>query len=191
MSNKIDGRLRDYESAQYLAESKTRFWAKVSRGPACWNWGGVKHPRGYGIFTFQGRTVRAHRFVMRDQIKSTDLVCHKCDNPSCVRPDHLFVGTHKVNTDDMMSKGRGFMRPGAENPNSLLTESDVMEIAQIPVGVSCRNIAAMYGVKERTIHNIRTGGSWTSVTGIPKGSRISTRFFKKKLADAIAEEKAK
>lgn len=98
-----------------------RFWAKVDKTPGqgrngdCWAWIGAKNKRGYGIFN-KGKTalkksvvLPAHRmaYEIHMGVSAADLlVCHKCDNPSCVNPEHFFLGTHKDNAQDMSAKGR-------------------------------------------------------------------------------------
>ncbi|MGE3463903.1 MAG: HNH endonuclease [Pseudomonadales bacterium] len=99
---------------------EAHFWRQVvfPDDPAgCWIWSGAHLPRGYGVFRW-GRKNRclAHRFaywLQRDQVPPDDAeVCHHCDTPGCVRGDHLFLGTHRVNMADMWEKGRA--RPGGK-----------------------------------------------------------------------------
>ena len=85
----------------------TRFWNKVDKSGACWEWTASKDKDGYGLFHFNRKQVRAHRFAFGlDNIPKGMAVCHTCDNPGCVNPDHLFLGTNLDNTQDMISKGR-------------------------------------------------------------------------------------
>jgi hypothetical protein len=87
-----------------------RFWAKVQKGDGCWEWSAGRLPVGYGRFRVSPeREALAHRYSYELNVGPVpDGLCvlHRCDNPSCVRPDHLFVGTHKDNTQDMFGKDR-------------------------------------------------------------------------------------
>jgi hypothetical protein len=95
-----------------------RFWAKVDTSggeDACWNWtASASHDFGYGEFMLDGTKRRAHRWTYEQKvgpIPAGMYVLHKCDNPKCVNPKHLFLGTHQDNCDDMRRKGRHFVPP--------------------------------------------------------------------------------
>lgn len=88
-----------------------RFWKNVHKTESgCWVWCGPQGHNGYGMFWNDGRSVRAHRLSLEmstgKRIPTGMLVLHKCDNPPCVNPDHLFLGTHHDNAIDAVNKGR-------------------------------------------------------------------------------------
>ena len=91
-----------------MTPADKRFWSKVKKTDSCWEWIGDKDKNGYGRFRLPMKSVRAHRhsWFLASGTEPSLLICHKCDNPSCVRPDHLFEGTARDNTADMMAKGR-------------------------------------------------------------------------------------
>ena len=90
-----------------------RFWSNVIESPhgiSCWNWKGQLNKNGYGEFKVGNKTLKAHRmsymFFIGPIPDATSLVCHRCDNPKCVRPGHLFLGSHEDNMRDAKLKGR-------------------------------------------------------------------------------------
>lgn len=89
-----------------------RFWAKVDKSGECWLWTGAKNNKGYGQIGLPGRgtgSMLAHRYsflLHYGPIHVSLFICHKCDTPLCVRPDHLFAGTSRDNVRDMVTKGR-------------------------------------------------------------------------------------
>ena len=100
------------------APLEDRFWSKVLVDDGCWNWTGARNKLGYGTLEttrLHSRKVKyAHRlsWELASGADPGDLkVCHRCDNPSCVRPSHLFLGTQTENLADMRAKGRGSKPP--------------------------------------------------------------------------------
>lgn len=114
--------------------SEQDFWTRVNKTPGCWLWTGFCNPNGYGHFSYQGRNWLAHRLSLHltgVDIESR-LVCHHCDNPSCVRPDHLYAGTPQSNSADAQSRNRLWSAPGSLNPAARLTEAQVLDIRSLP-----------------------------------------------------------
>lgn len=82
---------------------------KINQETGCWEWQRKRDKNGYGSFSVSGKPWRVHRFsynLLKGPVGKADLVCHHCDNTSCCNPEHLFLGTHKMNSDDKIKKGR-------------------------------------------------------------------------------------
>jgi len=153
-----------------------RFMAKVELIPfhPCWEWTGFKSVRGYGQMATTGiKKEEVHRIsykLFKGEIPAGMCVCHKCDNPGCVNPDHLFLGTQKDNMRDMRKKGRGNKLPvhvGTANYQSKLSEKKVREIKnalkdEVP-GMQ-RKLSLLYGVDRKAIYNIKHGITWKHVS---------------------------
>jgi hypothetical protein len=143
------------------------FWLYVLKGERCWEWIGATNEKGYGVARIDGRNVRANRFsweLHHGPIADGLLVCHQCDNPICVRPDHLFLGTNDENMADMVAKGRARgASPGETNHAAKLTALQVQQIKARLGTVSNRRLAREFGVSPWTINSIATGKVWASV----------------------------
>lgn len=136
------------------------FEAKIKRGDGCWLWTGTKNGYGYGIFLLPGEVpVRAHRFSYTHftgkKIPKGKIIMHTCDNPPCVNPDHLRVGTKNDNNKDTAIKRRH--NYGLKHWNGRLSDADVSAIRAS--GDSHVATAKVYGVSVSHISRIRSGHS--------------------------------
>ncbi len=139
-----------------------RFWSKVDKSGDCWEWTAGKQKSGYGRFKVNGKQKRAHRYVLELEgvdIPSDMCVCHTCDNPGRVNPDHLWLGTIAENQRDMAEKGRSTL--GRRSPLAKLTETDVRWIRQL--GASNAKVGKCFGVVNSHISRIRRGQSWSHI----------------------------
>ncbi len=143
-----------------------RFWKKVKKTDTCWVWTASKNQDGYGWFKINGKMRRAHRvsYEMHFGAPGELCVCHRCDNPGCVNPAHLFLGEHQDNMNDMVVKGRSNTRRGIANTEAKLTESAVKEIRELcNQKVKQRDIAELYGVSKSLISHIHRREGWSHV----------------------------
>jgi hypothetical protein len=139
------------------------FWDKVNKTNTCWEWEGSKIPKGYGRFCYQGKQWYTHILSYElhyGPYDKTKCICHTCDNPSCVNPSHLFLGTYSDNMQDCISKARHKHGkfPGELNKSVKLTEEQVLTIRATP-GPN-RLIAQQYGVSKYCIDEIKTRKTW-------------------------------
>lgn len=165
-----------------------RFWAKVDkRGPDdCWEWTANRTTSGYGrIKVSSYKTEGAHRlsyYFANGEDPGDMLVCHTCDNPACVNPAHLFIGTAKDNAHDKMRKGRDRNgdNAGAANPNAKINEADAAQIIRaIQSGQTNTAIAERFAISHSMVSRIRAGKSWIGVAQRlgyqPRQSRLAPK----------------
>lgn len=150
-----------------------RFWMYVDRSGDCWIWHGTLASNGYGRFSMNGHADGAHRYSWQfahGPIPAGLVVCHRCDNPPCVNPEHLFLGTPADNMADRDAKGRGFkvgqlpsvLRPHGElHYRAKLTADQVREIRSLRIeGHSLSRLASRFGVGKNTIARAAKQQSW-------------------------------
>lgn len=159
------------------AETVARFWAKVDRTGDCWPWTAGRSSDGYGRFSIRHRTLNAHRVVwewMNGPIPDGMCVRHRCDNPPCVRPDHLMLGTTDDNMKDKVARGRqprgkthyAHLHPetrrGERNPAAKIDASIVAEIIAryTAGGISQSGLARAYGLSQPHVSRIVRGENW-------------------------------
>ncbi len=181
-----------------LSESDVkRFWSKVDKSGGegdCWEWMAGKSKSGYGKFSTVYKHWRANRvawIIANKEVPNDNLyVCHKCDNPGCVNPAHLFLGLPKDNSADMAAKGRSLsgdrnpsrtrperlrrgdnhpvrlnpalVKRGSDSPNTHLTESDVTEIKRLwhNSRITSRQLAEKYSIGKSSVLRIIHGKTW-------------------------------
>lgn len=126
----------------------------------CWEWMGAKNPTGYGFIRKFSNKVAAHRTAAELIIgrKTTKWVLHKCDNPSCINPSHLFLGTVKDNVMDMVAKGRNVSVGGERHGTAKLKWSEVLKIRGMKLGVV--KTGEMFNVSKSLVSAIRLNRIW-------------------------------
>lgn len=168
---------------QLPPEIESRFWSKVDRkGPdECWLWRTAVDRYGYGQFHMNRTNNRAHRMAFQLAVRllaSNELALHRCDVPACCNPAHLFPGSAKDNSDDMIRKGRSrsprgddhytrrrpdLVRRGEKSANSKVTAEQVMTMRSEYQrgGVKQKDLAVKYGISKQQASLILRGDSWT------------------------------
>jgi len=168
----VDYTLRPYMNDNSL---QSRFWANVNKAApnGCWEWSGTKE-RGYGRFDIKGKHFKTHRIsweLTKGIILNGLCVLHHCDNPSCVNPEHLFLGTKGDNNRDRARKGRSGkfhhpdrIRRGEKTPSAKLLERDVQEIRRLYAqGARQTALAHQWGICQATISQVVRRVTWLHV----------------------------
>ena len=187
-----DGRIRAIplnQKKRNLVQFAISFWARVKKEGQneCWNWTKAKHTQKnffrYGIVWWNGKKYYAHRaawIITNGKIPKEMNICHHCDNPMCVNPSHLFLGTQKDNVQDCKNKGRFNKEKGEDRYNATLKESDIIEIRRRYVPRSKENsgvkLAKEFGVGHSMISAIIKKTRWKHVQK-PKDTFPNTKDF--------------
>lgn len=149
-----------------------RFWSHVDEKDKddCWEWQAYKSKKGYGSFGVKRNILLAHRIswiIANGQIPKGKIIMHKCDNPPCVNPEHLFCGTPMDNMMDKMRKGRykkGKIVRGESHPISKLKKEDIPKIRNLyDQGISTHKIGKRFGVNSKTIWFIGKRIAWSHI----------------------------
>lgn len=149
---------------RYNTESD--FWSRVDKSngdDSCWEWLRSKSPSGYGKVFFYGKDWRSHRLAFKLTYGHLpEFVCHRCDNPPCCNPRHLFGGSPKDNTHDMIRKGRKARLLGENHQNSKITKEQVVSIrAERRGGRSYADLGRKYGISPGHAKDICVFRRWS------------------------------
>lgn len=164
-----------YAHIQPIQPTIERFWKYVDkRGPNdCWEWKGARRVQNYGGLALEDhKVVLAHRFsyelhygpIPESEGYHGTCVLHRCDNPPCVNPKHLFLGTNQDNVDDKVSKGRGVSTRGNQNGMAKLNPEKIVDIRQrYKDGESFKSIAYSYDVTDAAIRSVVQRKTWRHI----------------------------
>jgi hypothetical protein len=151
---------KDISEALLAQFKKSDFWELVKESGGCWSWRAAVNNKGYGRFSFNGEVYGAHRVAFAlgkdTALPGVVFVCHRCDNPGCVNPSHLFLGTNADNMADMKAKGRGRGPKGLENGRGKLSAEDIQAIRESTERQV--DLCRKYGVSDGHISRILSGG---------------------------------
>lgn len=153
------------------AASRPEFWAKVNLLGSCWEWTGATTEWGYGKLGYRGHDFTAHRCSYEyafGRLPDGMWVLHKCDNPPCINPSHLFLGAAKDNTADMYAKGRAprIGAKGATNRHARLTDDEALQIRlDFAAGARPKDLADQYGIGSSVVNRVIRGVAWRHVGG--------------------------
>lgn len=153
-----------------MLSTEERFWSKVDKSGDCWLWTSPKNKQGYGVFSRNGTMTLAHRVadeLSNGPIPDGMFVCHRCDVPACVNPEHLFHGSHADNMADRNAKGRQARPRGELSGTSVLNDQTAsLGLWMATLGVPQRAIAYVLNVSQTSISSLVRGRTWKHLQGV-------------------------
>ncbi|MEG4396426.1 HNH endonuclease signature motif containing protein [Microcoleus sp. BROC3] len=158
---------------EHFDRIKKQFEKHIISKEDCWITDLYRNHKGYGQFNLKVKLKRTRMnasrvsfMIYNGEIAEGMFVCHKCDNPPCVNPEHLFLGTHQENMSDMVAKGRS--NKGSKNPHSKLTEKEVFQIKVLllETNLSAERLSILFDVSPRTIAYIKKNYIWKHVSSV-------------------------
>lgn len=169
-------------SEAFIEEFARRF----EKSDGCWEWTRGKDGSGYGKMPYQGKSLKAHRVAYElhnGRIPEGKHILHACDNPACVRPEHLSAGTHQDNMADKTAKRRAVgAAPGARH-GAKLASNEVLDIFTDPR--PHRDLARRYEVSTTAIGDIKSGRTWSAVTNCVYGAKKAEEQERKRYIQKI------
>ena len=159
----MQGKKIDYYCDFYINEIKERLMNNFFYSDnGCWIWNKCLNQNNYGVIRARGKNYLAHRLsfeIFKKENPKNKFVCHKCDNPLCINPEHLFLGTQKDNLKDAKNKNR--MINGESHYRSKLKINDILEIKKMcKSGITQKLISKKFNVSESNISKINSNKTW-------------------------------
>jgi len=150
---------------KFIQQNINSLMSRVHKTESCWLWTGLISQDGYGKVGYNYKTYRAHRLIfelLTKQNINNKYLCHSCDNPLCVNPKHLFIGTQKDNIKDASNKNRRAI--GEKHPQHKLTEKEVLEIRNLKKnGKTIKELSYLFKVNQSSISAITTYRYWKHI----------------------------
>jgi len=162
------GCLRSIFRVNYDEDAKNKLLSHIDiKDNGCWEWNRAKHRQGYGHFPYKRKLMLAHRaswIIFNGKLDNDICVCHRCDNPPCVNPNHLFLGTTKENIHDCIKKGKFTRCIGSDKPNTNLDDITVKEIIRMRKdGCKYVEIQRITGATKGQIQAILHNRTWKHI----------------------------